>query len=158
LVTPILGPEALLDDTALSVSAQDYPDLEHIVVEADPLAGAVDHLARHPNLRIVRGRVGGHAAALNEGFRIATGDILGLLGAGDGLAPDALYRVAEAVDPRRGRHVVIGRCRLADARGQFLAAESPARFAGRRRVLGTWTGRPLPVAATFWSREAWNAC
>src|SRR5262249_44438558 len=124
LVTPVLGPEASLDDTVQSIAAQGYPDVEHIVVDTGRAAAGRDRLVGPPGLRIGRG-CDSPAGALNEAFRLASGDVLGVVGAGDALAPGALLRVAGEVDPGRARHVVVGRCRLADARGRFLAEESP---------------------------------
>jgi glycosyltransferase involved in cell wall biosynthesis len=158
VVTPSLNQGDFLERTIASVRAQDYPDVEHIVVDGMSTDATPEILARHPHLRLIREPDRGQADALNKGLRAATGKVLCVLNSDDTLAAGALHRVAAEIDPARGRHVVLGRCRFVDEADGFLGMEHPSGFESHRRVLEIWRGHALPQPATFWTREAWERC
>lgn len=139
-----------------SVLQQGYPDVEHVVVV--DTSTPPEAFPRYPHLRLVPGPGIGSARAVNAGVAAATGDILCLLDASDTLAPGALLRVARELDPSRGRHVVLGRCRLVDEDDHLLGVEHPSGYQGHARVLRVWEGETLPRPAVFWSRATWAAC
>src|SRR5262249_25106976 len=158
LVTPSFNQGQFIGRTIDSVLAQDYPDLEHIIVDGMSGDETPAVLARYPHLRVIRERDRGQADAVNKGFRAATGDVLGFLNSDDTLAPGALRHVARAIDPARGRHVVMGRCRFIDADDHCTGLEHPCLFTGQRRVLEVWRGHGIPQPAVFWTRGVWQRC
>jgi glycosyltransferase involved in cell wall biosynthesis len=158
VITPSCHQGALLNRTIESVLTQQYPNVEHIVVDRLSTDDTPHGLARYGHLRVVREPGKSQADALNEGFRVATGDILCLLNANDALMPGALDRVAREIDPQRGRHVIVGRCRLVDEHDRFVGIEHPSAFKGHRRVLEVWKGHCVPQSAVFWTAEAWQRC
>ncbi|WP_347244518.1 hypothetical protein, partial [Thermogutta sp.] len=89
---------------------------------------------------------------------LATGEIWGYLCSDDTLLPGALHRVAREIDPARGRHVVMGRCRFIDEHGRFTGIEHPSHFESHRRVLEVWKGHMIPQPAVFWTPEVWQRC
>jgi glycosyltransferase involved in cell wall biosynthesis len=141
-----------------SVIAQDYPDLEHIVVDGPSTDDMAAVLSRFPRLTVIREADRGRAEAIDEGFRAATGEIFGILDPRDTLEPGALRSVADAIDPVAGRRIIIGRCRLIDEEDRFFGVEHPSAFEGHRRVLEIWKGHCLPQPAVFWTRDVWDAC
>jgi glycosyltransferase involved in cell wall biosynthesis len=74
-----------LSDTLDSVSRQDYPSIEHLVVDDGSTDGSVDVLAARENeaLRWASTPNIGQARALNEAFRMSSGEILGWLSSDD---------------------------------------------------------------------------
>jgi glycosyltransferase involved in cell wall biosynthesis len=143
-------------ETVESVTRQDYGNVEHIVIDGHPPDGT---LARFPHLKVVSKQAsGGRADAVNTGFRLATGDIYGLLGPGETLLPGALSRVAREIDPARERHVIMGRCRVVDERGQFVGIEHPSEIESRSRMLVIWHGHTMLAPGVFWTAEAWRTC
>jgi hypothetical protein len=140
------------------VLAQGYPNLEHIVVDGMSTDDTRQVLARHRHLRVIREPDHGQADAINKGFRAATGDIYCFLNSDDTLEPGALDCVARELDPGRGRHVVVGRCRFIDEHDRWVGREHPSAFEGHRRVLEVWKGHCLPQPAVFWSRAVWQRC
>jgi glycosyltransferase involved in cell wall biosynthesis len=149
---------AYIARTIESVLAQDYPNLEHVVVDGMSADDTPRVLARYPHLRVIREHDRGQAEALNKGFRAATGDVLGFVNSDDTLAPGALWRVAREIDPTRGRHVVLGRCRFIDEHDRPTGREHPSAYEGHRRVLEIWKGYSLPQPSTFWTRAVWERC
>jgi hypothetical protein len=140
------------------VLAQNYPNLEHIVVDGMSTDDTPAILARYPHLRVIREPDNGQADAINKGFRAATGEIFCFLNSDDTFLPGALHRVAQEIDPARGRHIVMGRCRFVDEAGNFIGVEHPSAFESHRRVLEIWKGYCIPQPAVFWTREVWERC
>jgi glycosyltransferase involved in cell wall biosynthesis len=141
-----------------SVLAQNYPNLEHIVVDGMSTDSTPEVLAGYSHLHIIREPDNGQAEAINKGFRAATGHILCFLNSDDTFLPGALQRVAQEIDPGRGRHVVMGRCRFIDEHDAFLGVEHPSDFESHRRVLEIWKGYCIPQPAVFWTPEVWQRC
>jgi glycosyltransferase involved in cell wall biosynthesis len=158
IVTSSFNQAPFIARTIESVIAQDYPAVEHIVVDGMSSDGTAAVLDRYPHLKVIREPDRGQADAINKGFRAATGQILCFLNSDDTLEPGALRAVAEAIDPAQGRHVVMGRCRFIDEADRFLGVEHPSGFESHRRVLEIWKGHLLPQPAIFWTREVWDAC
>jgi glycosyltransferase involved in cell wall biosynthesis len=90
IVTPSLDQGQYVEEAIASVLAQDYPRIEHIVVDGGSTDGTVEVLKRHPQLVWVSEPDGGQAAAINKGFRMAHGEIFGWLNADDFLLPGAV--------------------------------------------------------------------
>jgi glycosyltransferase involved in cell wall biosynthesis len=158
LVTSSYNHARFIARTIESVLAQRYPNLEHIVVDGMSTDGTAGVLARFPHLTVIREPDQGQADAINKGFRVATGQILGFLNSDDTLEPGALRSVADAIDPGSGRHIIMGRCRFIDENDRFLGVEHPSAFESHRRVLEIWKGHCLPQPSTFWTREVWDRC
>ena len=125
IVTPSFNQGHYIAATIESVLAQQYPDFEHIIIDGGSSDITLDVLQRYPHLHVISEPDRGHAHALNKGFRLATGEHPGFLNSDDTLLPHALHRVAKEIDPQRGRHIVMGRCRFIDAQGVLLALNIP---------------------------------
>jgi glycosyltransferase involved in cell wall biosynthesis len=158
VVTASYNQGRFLGRTIDSVLAQGYPNVEHLVVDGMSSDDTPAVLARYGHLRVIREPDRGQADAINKGFRAATGDVLCFLNSDDTLAPGALERVAREIDPGRGRHVVMGRCRFIDEDDRPTRTEHPSAFEGHRRVLEVWRGYCIPQPAVFWTRAVWERC
>jgi glycosyltransferase involved in cell wall biosynthesis len=158
VVTSSLNQGRFIGRTVESVLAQEYPDLEHIVVDGMSTDETAGVLARYPHLRVVREPDCGQAEAINKGFRLATGDILCFLNSDDVLLPGALHRVAREIDPARGRHVVTGRCIYIDEHDRPTGQEHPSAPISHQRLLEGWKGNCVPQPATFWTPAVWQRC
>ena len=97
VVTPSLDQGAYIEEAIRSVLEQDYPRVEHIVVDGGSTDGTLDVLSGFPHLRWVSEPDDGQAAAINKGFRMANGEILGWLNADDYLLPGAVSAAVEAL-------------------------------------------------------------
>jgi len=144
--------------TIESVKSQTYPNIEHIVIDGGSTDKTLDVLAEYPHLTVVSEPDNGHADAINKGFRMAKGSILGFLNSDDTLAQDALQAVADNIDPAQGRQVVLGRCRFIDEAGRPTGIEHPSYFISHKRMLKIWQGHGIPQPSVFWTKEVWQQC
>ena len=98
IVTPSFNQGEFIEETILSVIHQDYPNLEHIIIDG----GSTDETMtivqkyRHHFSYVISESDNGQSEALNKGFRLASGEIFTWLNSDDRLAPGALYAVALA--------------------------------------------------------------
>lgn len=99
LITITFNSERTLEDTIKSVVAQDYPDIEYIIIDGkskDATMAIVekykDHIAK-----IVSEPDKGLYDAMNKGWQHAEGDIVGYINSDDFLnSPDAISSIVEA--------------------------------------------------------------
>jgi glycosyltransferase involved in cell wall biosynthesis len=95
IVTPSYNQEAFLEQTILSVLHQDYPDVEHIVIDGGSTDGSVRILRRYD--RVLKywssGPDKGQADAINTGLSHATGEVIGIINSDDLYLPGALTAV-----------------------------------------------------------------
>ncbi len=95
IVTPSFNSARYIERTIRSVQAQDYPNVEHIIIDGGSKDGTVDILKRFPAVQWISEPDRGQADALNKGFARAKGSILGWLNADDLYAPGAIRRSVE---------------------------------------------------------------
>src|SRR6266699_7076762 len=97
VVTPSYNQAQYLETTLRSVLEQDYPHLEHIVIDGGSTDSSVAVLQRDSS-RLAHWcseKDRGQADANAKGFQRATGDILCWLNSDDVFLPGALRAVAE---------------------------------------------------------------
>lgn len=116
LITPNWNGARYLDACLRSVHAQRDAgvNLEHIVVDGgssdDSLAIIERHRAGIDHLIVERDR--GPADAINKGFRLATGELVGWLNADDVMYPTTLSRYVAAANNHPDASFYFGRCRI----------------------------------------------
>ena len=158
IITPSFNQGNFITETIESVLAQNYPNLEHIVMDGVSSDNTLEILKRYSHLRVVSEPDNGQSEAINKGFRLATGKIWGFLNSDDTLLPGALSRIAKEIDPKNGKHIVMGRCRFIDDNGDFFGIEHPSHFESHCRLLKIWKGHMIPQPAVFWTPEVWQEC
>ena len=96
IITITYNSEATLEDTIKSVIAQDYPELEYIIVDGLSQDGTMDIVRKYAdNISVVISEKDkGISDAFNKGIRAATGDVIGIINSDDMLMPGALQAVA----------------------------------------------------------------
>ena len=123
VVTPVRNGERFIEQTIRSVLSQNYPHLEYIVADGGSTDRTSEILACfRDRITIVRGPDAGQADALNRGFALARGDILGWLNADDMYAPGAVACAVEALDKHQAADVVYGAADHIDNEGRVIDA------------------------------------
>lgn len=98
-----------LAETIASVAAQDYPNIEHIVVDGGSTDGTLDLLERHRDrLRYTSGPDRGPCDAAWRGLREAKGEIVAWLNADDTYLPGAVRAAVEYLSQHPEADVVYG--------------------------------------------------
>jgi glycosyltransferase involved in cell wall biosynthesis len=97
IVTPSLNQAAYLREAIESVRTQTYPRVEHVVVDGGSTDGTLDLLAEYDGVRWVSESDRGQSHALNKGFALASGQILGWLNADDAYRADAVDQAVSAI-------------------------------------------------------------
>lgn len=88
IITATYNSEKTLEDTILSVLAQDYTDFEHIIVDGKSKDSTIEIVKRYEEryngrLRFISESDKGLYDAMNKGIRMAEGDIIGILNSDD---------------------------------------------------------------------------
>jgi glycosyltransferase involved in cell wall biosynthesis len=120
VVTPSFNAAATIEETLRSVREQDYPHVEHVVVDGGSTDGTVEILERAEGVRFVSEPDRGLSHAMNKGVAMATGDVIGWLNADDVYLPGALARVGEALRQRPEALWATGRCLIIDGEGREI--------------------------------------
>ena len=165
LVTPCYNPGPWLEETILSVAAQGYPAVEHVVVDACSTDGTADLLARYRPLLhgVIVEKDNGPAEAIGKGFAGSDADLFGWINADDLIAPGALHMLgaawardqgAEIVHgyslPHRGRRILGVQRPLADGPGGFTVA-------AMADVFGRWAeGAFFLQPEALFARSLWE--
>jgi glycosyltransferase involved in cell wall biosynthesis len=136
VVTPILNGRRFLPDLMQSLHAQDYPHLEHVVVDGGSTDGTVTLLEQSPGVVWTSGPDAGMYDAINRGFALAKGEILAYQNADDRYCvPDAVSRSVAFLQAHPQVDVVYGDFRLIDEDGRPLARRVSGRAFSRRALL-----------------------
>lgn len=119
IVTPAFNQAEYLTETIESVLAQDYPNLEYIVLDdgstdqtsevLKKFDGRIRH-ERHANM--------GQAGTLNRGWGMASGSLIGYLSSDDRLAPHAVSSLVQALIENQDAAVAYCDFELIDAKGR----------------------------------------
>src|SRR5680860_122406 len=86
LITPSYNSAATIARTIDSVIAQNYPDLEYIIIDGgskDNTAGVVASYQDKIKLNFISEPDNGIYDAMNKGVKLATGEIIGILNSDD---------------------------------------------------------------------------
>ena len=111
VITPSFNSGDTLERAIQSVLAQDYEDFEHIIVDGGSSDNTMEILEKYPHLRWVSEPDRGQVDAMNKGFAMAEGDIIGYLNADDYYLEGAFPAAAEAFeDPET--MMVMGKVRV----------------------------------------------
>jgi glycosyltransferase involved in cell wall biosynthesis len=119
IVTPCLNAVGTIEEAVESVRAQDYPRLEHVVVDGGSHDGTVELLERL-GVRYVSEPDEGRVDAANKGVELTTGEVVGWLNADDRYEPGALLEVGRAFARDPGTAWVTGYCRIIDGAGREI--------------------------------------
>lgn len=85
IITTCYNRKASIQGAIESVLAQDYPDIEYIIVDGLSNDGSMDIINQYKSkvAKIISERDHGMYEAINKGIRMATGDIIGLVHSDD---------------------------------------------------------------------------
>lgn len=155
IVVPTYGRAHLTPYTLDSVLAQDYPNVELIVVDDGSSDGTHELLERYA-AEVSPDRFhwhaiphGGQARAIDHGYSLARGEIFGTLASDDLLEPDGVSILVSELE-RPGPIVAYGQNRLIDESGQQFDLYPAEAFSLERSVA---LSHCIPRAGTLFHRR-----
>jgi glycosyltransferase involved in cell wall biosynthesis len=95
ILTPSFNQGRYIEQTITSILKQDYARFEHIVIDGGSTDETIEVLKRYPHVKWISEPDKGQADALNKGFRMATGDLIGWINSDDFYAEGVFQRVAD---------------------------------------------------------------
>jgi len=120
IVTPALNSVRTIRETLESVARQDYPHVEHLVVDGGSTDGTLEILSSWPRLRWISERDEGHYHAMNKGILMAGGEAVGILNADDCYCDGILAKVAAALEAHPEWDAVFGDFIFVDGAGREI--------------------------------------
>lgn len=108
IVTPSFNQAGFLEDAIRSVLAQNYSLFEHIVIDNCSTDGTLEILKKYPHLKWISEPDRGQSDALNKGFMMARGEIIGWLNCDEVYLQGAFNKVVSTFESRRDIEVLYG--------------------------------------------------
>lgn len=160
IVTPNFNTAEFLGETMQSVLMQGYPKLQYVVADGGSDDGSLEIVERHRDRLhgVISGPDAGHADAINRGFALTSGELMGWINSDDVLHEgslatlDAIFAAFPEVDWISG----IPTTALGGGRS------GPTRFKVRSSRAFTYGDflagdyRWLQQESTFWRRSLWE--
>lgn len=112
VVTPSFNQAQFLEQTILSVIGQQYPNLEYIIMDGGSSDGSVEMIKKYEQYitHWQSKKDNGQAAAINEGFSLASGEILCWLNSDDMYIPGALLTIGRLFQTVDKPTIFFGNC------------------------------------------------
>jgi len=138
IITVSYNSAETIGQTLASVQQQDYPHIEHIVIDGLSKDNTVELVRQFPHVsKLLSEKDEGTYDAMNKGIRMSSGDIIGILNSDDFYAePGVIAKVAAVfADPH------IDAC-YADL--QYVD------WKDTRKVVRTWKSGPFATRSFYW--------
>jgi glycosyltransferase involved in cell wall biosynthesis len=115
IVTPSYNQGNYIEETILSVLGQDYPNVEYTVIDGGSKDQTVNILKKYDKkIKWLSEHDKGQADAVNKGFRVAKGEILGWLNSDDVYLPGAVRRAVAYFEAHPDAVMVYGNAYYTD--------------------------------------------
>lgn len=160
IVTPSFNQAKFVGECLESVQSQGCSSVEHIVTDGVSTDGTVEILKRYSqgasyeHLRWASEPDHGQSDALNKGFLMATGDIVGWLNSDDRYRPGCFQAVVEAFEKNPDVDILYGDYTWIDESGRVLRVRREIEFS--RFVLSYHRVLYIPTTATFYRRRIFD--
>jgi glycosyltransferase involved in cell wall biosynthesis len=127
VVTPSYNQSSFLEATIRSVLAQNYPNLEYIIIDGGSADGSIDIIKRYEPFLAhwVSESDRGQSHAINKGWQRSSGDILAFLNSDDLYLPGAIRASVGRLIREPQVDLVYGRAKVFDDTGVLYETRPP---------------------------------
>ena len=160
VITPSFNQGIYIEQTIKSIHSQDYPNLEHLVVDGGSTDQTLDVLRKYEKqMHWVSEPDRGQTHAINKGLQGATGDVICYLNSDDLFTPGALLKVGGFFRDHPQAFWLTGKCQIIDQNGQEMRRPGTIYknfwlHGHSLKVLSVMNYLSQP--ATFWRRGAFE--
>jgi glycosyltransferase involved in cell wall biosynthesis len=157
IVTPSFNQGAYIEEALFSVKQQDYPNVEHIVIDGGSTDQTLSILRQlggrsdFSHLRWISEPDRGQSDALNKGFRAAEGEIIGWLNSDDRYRAGAFDAAVQAWRSCAEADIIYGDYALIDQNGRVRRIRREIEFS--HFILQYHRVLYIPTTATFFRRR-----
>lgn len=126
VITPSYNQGRFIKETIESIRMQDYPYVEHIVVDGGSTDETITILQQYSQLgdrlRFVSEKDRGQSHAINKGLAMAKGEIIGWLNSDDTYQPGAIRKAVQVLQARSDCGMAHGKCYIINEHTQVQNA------------------------------------
>lgn len=97
IITPAYNRAGMIGEVIESIAAQNYPNLEHIVVDDGSKDNTREVVAKYPHVTYIYQDNKGEAGAVNTGWQAATGEFVCVVNSDDPQPPGLIHRSVEVM-------------------------------------------------------------
>ncbi len=157
IITAVYNGESSIVETLKSVAMQDYPAIEHLVIDGGSDDSTAALVRQHGGrvARFVSEPDAGVYDAFNKGLRLATGDVIAFLNSGDTYISASVVSEMVRAFSHDGIEAVFGDVLIVDSRDGNRAVRrySSKRFSPRMMAYGLMPAHP----SLFMRKEVYRA-
>lgn len=155
IIMPSYNQGQFLEASIQSVLAQDYPNLEFILVDGGSKDNSLEIIKKYQDRFDwwISEKDKGHADALNKGFSHATGEILAWLNSDDIYFPNAVSEAVAILTSHPAVGMVYGDADLIDDFGEPAGKFASKQTSYRQMLRGSVH---IPQATTFFRADVWR--
>ncbi|MGA3056482.1 MAG: glycosyltransferase family 2 protein [Candidatus Limnocylindrales bacterium] len=156
IVTPSYNQAPFIEKAIESVLAQEYPNLDYLVVDAGSTDGTLDILRSFGDrVRWISEPDTGQGEGVDKGIRLTQGEIIGWLNADDLYAPGAVSSAVDALGGSQSAPGVYGNATFIDADGREIGPCTHVEPFSLTRLINYLDFIVQP--ATFFRRSAYQS-
>ncbi len=159
IITPVLSGEKFIQSCITSVVSQQFPDVEHIIIDGGSTDATVSimkaYADRYHHIRWMSEKDRGQSDAMNKGITMARGEIIGILNVDDYYEPYTLRRISEEFKMLSEPGLLVGNCNVWGDEGRLLGVNRPSRLRVADLLICDEARSPFPInpSAYFYHRS-----
>jgi|AntAceMinimDraft_2_1070361.scaffolds.fasta_scaffold17505_2 glycosyltransferase involved in cell wall biosynthesis len=154
IITVSFNQGQFIEDNIQSVIKQNYPNIEHIIIDAGSTDKTLEILKKYDkHLNWISEPDNGQSDGLNKGFKKATGEIIGWFNSDDRIPPGALHKVARFFTEHNDEIAVVGDQAFIDVAGNQIKVVKSREYSYDYLLN---YARGITQNSTFFKREVFN--
>ena len=131
IVTPSYNQGRFIEDTILSLKNQDYPNIEHIIVDGGSTDNTLEILRKYEgtyNMRWISEPDKGQSDAINKGLRMANGELLAYLNSDDTYCDGTITKIVNFFSVHPEIYLIYGDYIVIDAQDNVIKYKKEIEF------------------------------